>query len=508
MNVAIYLRKSRADLEAEKNGEFETLDRHKSTLLNIAREGNLNIVEIKEELVSGESLVNRPKMMELLNDVKNGLFDAVLVMDIDRLGRGNMQDQGLILDTFKESNTKIITPRKIYDLNNEFDEEYSEFEAFMARKELKLITRRMQRGRIKSIEEGKYVATNPPYGYKIEYQNKDRYLVVDDEKSKIVKIIYNLYSDGNGANKIASYLNSLGYKTTTGRTFYDKLIRDIIKNKVYCGYITWNTTKRKGSKSSKTEKDSWIIAKGIHEPIVSENLWNKCNSIRSKRSISSTPNNVITNPLAGIVKCSLCGYTLVAKSSTSKHKDGTNIYTKYMVCSNCLNRSTKLDILEKTIIESLERWLVGYKIDISENDIKKSNSTTIKDYKKMLSNLEKELDELAKQKDGLHDFLERRIYDIDTYLNRLKNISDRIDTINDSIKYIKNEINKETEKNQAKVEFLPSLEYLLENYATYTIEEKNKLLKSVLDKVTYTKNHKKRDEYDFDIVLYPKLPYQ
>ncbi|GAA0236810.1 recombinase family protein [Metaclostridioides mangenotii] len=508
MNVAIYLRKSRADLEAEKNGEFETLDRHKSTLLNIAREKNLNIVEIKEELVSGESLVNRPKMMELLNDVKNGLFDAVLVMDIDRLGRGNMQDQGLILDTFKESNTKIITPRKIYDLNNEFDEEYSEFEAFMARKELKLITRRMQRGRIKSIEEGKYVATNPPYGYKIEYQNKDRYLVVDDEKSEIVKIIYKLYSDGNGANKIASYLNSLGYKTTTGRTFYDKLIRDIIKNKVYCGYITWNTTKRKGSKSSKTEKDSWIIAKGIHEPIVSENLWDKCNSIRSKRSISSTPNNVLTNPLAGIVKCSLCGYTLVAKSSTSKHKDGTNIYTKYMVCSNCLNRSTKLDILEKTIIESLERWLVGYKIDISENDIKKSNSTIIKDYKKMLSNLEKELDELAKQKDGLHDFLERRIYDIDTYLNRLKNISDRIDTINDSIKHIKNEINKETEKNQAKVEFLPSLEYLLENYATSTIEEKNKLLKSVLDKVTYTKNHKKRDEYDFDIVLYPKLSYQ
>jgi site-specific DNA recombinase len=508
MNVAIYLRKSRADLEAEKNGEFETLDRHKSTLLNIAREGNLNIVEIKEELVSGESLVNRPKMMELLNDVKNGLFDAVLVMDIDRLGRGNMQDQGLILDTFKESNTKIITPRKIYDLNNEFDEEYSEFEAFMARKELKLITRRMQRGRIKSIEEGKYVATNPPYGYKIEYQNKDRYLVVDDEKSEIVKIIYNLYSDGNGANKIASYLNSLGYKTTTGRTFYDKLIRDIIKNKVYCGYITWNTTKRKGSKSSKTEKDSWIIAKGIHEPIVSEDLWNKCNSIRSKRSISSTPNNVLTNPLAGIVKCSLCGYTLVAKSSTSKQKDGTNIYTKYMVCSNCLNRSTKLDILEKTIIESLEGWVAGYKIDISENDIKKSNSTTIKDYKKMLSILEKELDELAKQKDGLHDFLERRIYDIDTYLNRLKNISDRIDTINDSIKHIKNEINKETEKNQAKVEFLPSLEYLLGNYATSTIEEKNKLLKSVLDKVTYTKNHKKRDEYDFDIVLYPKLPYQ
>ena len=153
MNTVIYLRKSRADEEAEKQGEYETLAKHKSTLLKIAKEKKLNILEIKEELVSGESISNRPKMIELLSEVEKGMYDAVLVMDIDRLGRGNMQDQGLILSTFKKSNTKIITPRKVYDLNNEFDEEYSEFEAFMARKELKLITRRMQRGRIKSVED-------------------------------------------------------------------------------------------------------------------------------------------------------------------------------------------------------------------------------------------------------------------------------------------------------------------------------------------------------------------
>ena len=140
MKVAIYLRKSRQDEEAEKRGEHETLSRHRSTLLKLAKEKNLNIIEIKEEVLSGESISYRPKMLELLDEVKRGLYDAVLVMDIDRLGRGNMQDQGLILDTFKQSRTKIITPRKTYDLSNEFDEEYSEFEAFMARKELKLIT--------------------------------------------------------------------------------------------------------------------------------------------------------------------------------------------------------------------------------------------------------------------------------------------------------------------------------------------------------------------------------
>ena len=64
-------------------------------------------------------------MIELLEEVKKGMYDAVLVVHIDRLGRGNLQDQGDILDAFKYSRTKIVTPNKIYDLNDEFDEEYT-----------------------------------------------------------------------------------------------------------------------------------------------------------------------------------------------------------------------------------------------------------------------------------------------------------------------------------------------------------------------------------------------
>ncbi|MEG2848325.1 MAG: recombinase family protein, partial [Bacilli bacterium] len=94
MKTCIYLRKSRADIEAEQNGEFETLTRHKTTLLKVAKDRNLDVVEIKEELVSGEYIEHRPKMIELLKEVENNKYDAVLVMDVDRLGRGNMQDQG------------------------------------------------------------------------------------------------------------------------------------------------------------------------------------------------------------------------------------------------------------------------------------------------------------------------------------------------------------------------------------------------------------------------------
>ncbi|KYG31928.1 hypothetical protein AZF04_03895 [Alkalihalobacillus trypoxylicola] len=88
--VVMYLRKSRADLEAEARGEGETLTKHKKTLLKVAEQQNLEIIKIRQEIVSGESLIHRPEMLELLKEVEEKKFDAVLVMDINRLGRSVM----------------------------------------------------------------------------------------------------------------------------------------------------------------------------------------------------------------------------------------------------------------------------------------------------------------------------------------------------------------------------------------------------------------------------------
>ena len=89
--------------------------------------------------------------------------EAVLCMDIDRLGRGTMSQQGVILETFKEAGVKIITPQKTYDLLDEMDEDYTELQTFFARKELKLIKKRMRRGVERTAADGGYLA-NAPYG--------------------------------------------------------------------------------------------------------------------------------------------------------------------------------------------------------------------------------------------------------------------------------------------------------------------------------------------------------
>src|SRR5690606_32302470 len=129
---------------------------------------------------------------------------GVLVVDMDRLGRGDMQEQGLILGTFRRLNVKIITPRKTYDLNDEFDEEYSEFEAFMARKELKLITRRLQRGRVMSVEAGNYIATRPPYGYEILELKDGRTLKPHPEQANVVKQVFRWYTHPDPKEQMGS----------------------------------------------------------------------------------------------------------------------------------------------------------------------------------------------------------------------------------------------------------------------------------------------------------------
>ena len=123
---AMYLRKSRADIELEALGEGETLTKHKVMLFNLAARHDIHPdqIVIYQEIVSGESLQDRPEALRLLEDVYARKYKGVLVVEVERLARGNTKDQGEVADAFQISDTKIITPVKVYDPNDEFDREY------------------------------------------------------------------------------------------------------------------------------------------------------------------------------------------------------------------------------------------------------------------------------------------------------------------------------------------------------------------------------------------------
>ena len=210
----IYLRKSRADIEAEEKGEGETLARHLKILLELARKMKIKIGKIYHEIVSGESIADRPEVQKMLNEVKIGSWKGVLVVEVERLARGNTKDQGFVAEAFSISSTKIITPMKIYDPNNEFDEEYFEFGLFMSRREYKVINRRLQRGRITSVKEGKYVGNIAPFGWdRVKIEKDKGYTLKPNEESKTVQMAFDLYAYNDiSIKKLGLELDSMGLK--------------------------------------------------------------------------------------------------------------------------------------------------------------------------------------------------------------------------------------------------------------------------------------------------------
>lgn len=493
--IAIYLRKSRADLDAEARGEGETLSKHKEQLLKFALEKNLTIVTIHQEIASGESLVYRPQMLKLLQEVEQLKYDGVLVMDMDRLGRGNMKEQGIILETFKTAKTKIITPRKTYDLDDEFDEEYSEFEAFMARKELKIITRRLQRGRILSVERGNYLGTFAPYGYNLFETKEYRSLTINEEQAKVVRSIFEWYTkELIGANEISNRLNKLNILTLSGKKWSYHTILEIIKNPIYTGKVTWNKKFHGGARKPKHE---WLIINGKHDAIINDELYNTAQNILKSR-YHPPYNSKLSNPLAGLIFCIKCGSKLQQRYPKNKPKQ--------IVCTNnrCNTKSSYTHLIEQNLLAALTRWLENYKLSFTnnsptiENEVMSLKSNSLK-------NIENEIEATIKQKTKLFDLLERGVYDETTFHERSQMLEKRVLELNNIKSSLIDEIDNFERAAIATKLRIPTFEKILDLYThTNNIEIKNRLLKTLLEKVEYKKEpHQKLD--DFELILYPKL---
>lgn len=104
-----YLRKSRRDMEMEALGQGETLARHERQLTDLADRLGIRVARWYREIVSGDTIAERPQVQQLLADVNAGLWDGVLAVDVDRFGRGDSIDQGIIMQSFLYANVLVIT---------------------------------------------------------------------------------------------------------------------------------------------------------------------------------------------------------------------------------------------------------------------------------------------------------------------------------------------------------------------------------------------------------------
>lgn len=504
---AAYLRKSRKDMDAEAHGQGETLARHEKRLKDYADSVGIKISKFYREVVSGETISARPVMQQLLTDVENGMWTGVLVVEVERLARGNTLDQGIVSNAFQYSNTKIITPLKTYDPNNDYDEEYFEFGLFMSRREYKKINQRLHEGILSSVNEGKHVGASAPYGYdKYKLQKQKGYsLKINEYEANMIRLIYNLYCSGNGLEFICNELNRLGYKPRRSNEFTKSSITHILTNPVYIGKIKYTdkaTTKKVVNGNIvrvKNENKNVIYVDGLHEPIIDLNTWNKVQNIRKNNLISRAKvDYTLKNPMASIIKCGLCGRSL----SRITYSDRNDVR---ICCRKCKeNVGSNIDYVEDKLLQSLKSLLEDYKMKLLNNDnsdvemLLRINEDSILNYRT-------ELDKLKTQLNKTYDLLEQEIYTKDIFIERSNLLKQQIKDIDNNISKLEAEKKHIIATKNNKEILVPKIEKVIDSYyETNDIKMKNKLLKDILEKVEYTKITPK-DKDDFKLKLFPKI---
>ncbi len=502
-HIIIYLRKSRKDAEYGKDEPIEkTLQRHEDMLQEWAKNifgCKIPSKNILREVVSGDSIIDRPQMQKLLELVESDEIKGVLCIEIERLARGNTIDQGTIAQKFQLTNTIILTPNKIFNLDDEYDMSYFEDGLHQARKYLQYTKKILSRGREQSIKEGKYPVSTPLFGYdKKKLKNEKGYTLIKNEDSKTIRKLFDLYLyDDFGTTLIAKKLNLLDLKSPTGVPWTAAMIRSRLdRAEIYAGYVIWN--KRKIVKKYINNKivvtrpvnKDYIRIKGLHEPIITEEELSLIEQKMKKLSVKTIPNDhEIQNPLAGIVKCGFCGKNMQRRPYTKSFVKSGIVHKDTLICTNlkCKNISSDLEIVEQKLLDYLKIKLNDYELYAKNYNKKVKNIIPkLREEKDKFIN---KINQLNHQKMKCCEFLENGTYDEETFKVRINLLNKEINEINDLIKDLDSQIDKEENHNYNKA--IPKLKKCINLYEKSTVKEKNMLLSSIVKNVYYKKTNNK-----------------
>ncbi len=501
-NVCIYLRKSRRDLELEQRGGEDTLARHRAILLADAHRWGLKISAIYEEVVTGDTIAERPRMTQLLHEIEAGRWDAVVCMDVDRLGRGGMRDQGILLDAFKWTSTLLLTHDRIYDLRRETDEEAMEYKAQGARFEYRMIKRRLARGREASVREGKFIGHTAPYGYVRAKLKKERGWTLEPQEPQaaVVRELFLRFADGESPASLAKHLSALALPSPGGTTWTPAAVRRILSNPEYCGLIRHGLRKTVKVFSGGALKQcrpralpaQIALYPGRHPALISKEVFDAAaQRLQAQKPTPGPKPQGIANPLAGLVYCGLCGRAMIRRSYGGKRPDA-------LLCPNsaCPTVASYLHEVEALLLEGLRHWLGD--LPLVPVPAEKSDALM-----RQRTALERERAAVAAQQIRACELAEQGIYSPELYRSRREVLERRAAALAARISVLEREA-------QGAPRFSPPPELpLLDVYGLADIaEEKNRLLKALLQKAVYHKTRSTRQKggSDLTLTLYPRFP--
>lgn len=399
--VLDYLRKSQSDdptLTVE-----EVLEKHETILDEWAeRFLGAKVPEKNKfrEVVSGETMKDRPGIQQVLRLIESPKYKAVAVVEPQRLTRGDGEEIGRLMKLFKYTGTLVITPQRTYDLRDDYDWDALKRELERGNDYLEYTKKILNRGLLLSVAAGNYVGNVPPYGYDkdtvMDGKRKCPTLKINPEQADVVRMIFDMFVNQDmGRHVICRTLDGLGIKPLRGEHWSPETLYNMLSNVHYIGKVRWNWRKTINIVEDgeirkirpNTKLGEYLVYDGKHPAIISEELFNAAQE-KKGRSPRSKPSTKIRNPLASLVYCG-CGKAMTMRTYKS-HGGAPRLLCTGQV--HCNTGSCTFEEMIDRVITVLEQCIEDFEIRLT-ND----TGDSAKLHAKLIQNLEKKMKELEKK---------------------------------------------------------------------------------------------------------------
>lgn len=480
---ALYIRVS-----TDKQEELSP-DAQRRLLLEYAEKNDIIISAeyiFEEDGISGRKAEKRPQFQRMIGLAKSNEhpFDVILVWKFSRFAR-NQEESIVYKSLLKKNNVDVVSVSEPL-VDGPFGTLIERIIEWMDEYYSIRLSGEVTRGMVENAMRGKFQA-RPPLGYRLPHAKGTP--VVVPEEAEIVQIIFDLYANKNMAvYDITRYLNDHGYQTAHKKPFETRGVTYILDNVFYTGKTVWN--KHDSDKNARDESE-WIVADGKHEAIISPELFEKAKNRRESeyRPRYSKPSGTCKHWLSGILKCSNCGRTL----SLSSHKDSRygRTYINFQ-CYGYLKGKCNVShqISEKRIapivLKELENAIASGDIHFRVIDDQPESSA-------LHHTLEKRLADIAKKEDRIKLAYMDGIDSLEEYKKNKSVLNAEKEKLEKQIRTISSGHSKTADEKDL-IEKIKTVYEGLKN-DSLSIQARNELLKSVVEKIVYNKKEQTVDVY-------------
>ena len=448
-----------------------SLDAQKARMKAYADFNDYQIVgEYEDAGKSGKSIEGRASFCRMMEDIKSGKDGVayVLVFKLSRFGR-NAADVLSTLQVMQDFGVNLICVEDGIDSSKDAGKLMISVLSAVAEIERENIRVQTMEGRIQKAREGRWNGGFAPYGYRLV----DGVLQINEDESPAIRTIFEQYvNTDTGANGLSKYLETHGFQKLarqngTSPLFSATLIRAILKNPVYCGKIAFGRRKLEKIHGTRNEyhqvpQENYLLVDGLHEGIVSEELWNAAQVKLLAQSKRYEPVNRSKTEqahlLSALVKCPICGAGMYSNKCTKRKKDGTpyKSFSYYSCKHRKMQRGQKCDFNKQIQEEVLDNAVVEVIIKLVSNPKFAAMMQEKINSKVDTTAIEQEIAAAEKQLRQYYSIKSKIMEEIDTldpddrhYIIRKSDLDERLYRMYDKIEEAENNLMDARAKKQA-----------------------------------------------------------